>query len=81
MQKLLVATGNAGKLRELSELLGGVPFQLVSLADVGIDVDVEETGSTLEENAALKATTYARLSGLPTLAPHPVACWSGLFPS
>jgi len=68
MQKLLVATGNAGKLRELSELLNGVPFQLVSLADVGIDVDVEETGATLEENAALKATTYSGLSGLPTLA-------------
>ncbi len=68
MPKLLVATRNTGKLKELSALLEGVPYELVSLADVGIDDEVEETGATLEENAALKATTYAKLSGLPTLA-------------
>ena len=66
--RLLVATHNMGKLAELRELLRGVPFELVSLSDVGIEVDVDETGETLEENAALKATTYARLSGLTTLA-------------
>ena len=66
--KLLIATRNAGKLRELTTLLGDVPFDLVSLNDVGIDDEVEETGETFEENAALKAETYARLSGLPTLA-------------
>jgi XTP/dITP diphosphohydrolase len=66
--KLLIATRNAGKLRELVNLLGDVPFELVSLNDVGIDDEVEETGDTFEENAALKAETYARLSGLPTLA-------------
>ncbi|MCH8109936.1 MAG: XTP/dITP diphosphatase [Chloroflexi bacterium] len=68
MEKLLVATRNAGKLKELTALLADVPFELVSLIDVGIDEDVEETGSTMEENATLKATTYARLSGMPTLA-------------
>ena len=67
-EKLLVATRNAGKLKELTALLSGAPFELVSLTDVGIDEDVEETGSTMEENATLKATTYARLSGMPTLA-------------
>lgn len=46
----------------------GVPFELVSLSDEGIAHDVDETGTTLEENAALKAETYASLSGLPTLA-------------
>ncbi|MDP6402629.1 MAG: RdgB/HAM1 family non-canonical purine NTP pyrophosphatase [SAR202 cluster bacterium] len=66
--RLLVATRNRGKLRELAALLADVPFTLVSLDDVGIDTDVEETGSTLEENATLKAVTYARLSGLPSLA-------------
>ncbi len=40
----------------------------MSLTDVGIDLDVEETGSTFEENAALKATTYAGMSGMVTLA-------------
>ena len=52
LPRLLVATRNQGKLRELSDLLGDVPLELVSLADVGIDVDVEETGHTFEENAA-----------------------------
>ena len=67
-KRLLVATHNKGKLAELRELLRGVPFELVSLSDVRIEVDVDETGETLEENAELKATTYARLSGLTTLA-------------
>ena len=66
--RLLLATTNRGKLAELSALLGGVPFTLVSLAEVGIEQDVDEVGATLEENAAQKATTYARLSGLPALA-------------
>ena len=66
--RLLVATRNRGKLRELADLLGDVPFELVSLADAGIDVDVEETGQTLEDNAVLKAETYRDLSGILTLA-------------
>ena len=65
---LLIATRNAGKLRELADLLAVTPFDLVSLVDVGIDDEVEETGETFEQNAALKAETYSRLSGLPTLA-------------
>ena len=65
---LLIATRNPGKFKELTELLTEVPFTLVSLADVGVDEDVEETGSTLEQNAALKAKSYARLSGLLTVA-------------
>ncbi len=66
--RLLVATRNRGKLRELTSLLSGCPFPLVSLDDAGIDEDVAETGSTLEENATLKAEAYARLSRMPTLA-------------
>ena len=68
MDALLIATRNAGKLREISGLIAGGPFRTVSLAEVGIDRDVEETGETFEANAILKASTYARLSGLPTLA-------------
>ena len=66
--KLLVATTNPGKLKELVPLLSGCPFKLVSLAEVGIEEDIHETGSTLEENATIKATAYARLSGMATLA-------------
>ena len=67
-QRLLVATRNKGKLRELASLLSGLPMRVVSLDDVGIDDEVEETGATFEENAVLKATAYARASGLTTLA-------------
>ena len=49
-------------------MLDGLPFDVVSLEDVGIMLDVEETGETFEENAILKAKTYASMSGLLTLA-------------
>ena len=67
-KKLLIATKNQGKVREYRELLADLPFEVVSLADVGLDAEVEETGATFEENAILKARTYARLSGLLTWA-------------
>ena len=63
-----MGTSNPGKLGELRALLRDVPFELVSLAEAGVRQNVEETGSTLEENATLKAETYCRLSGLPVLA-------------
>jgi len=66
--KLLLATNNRGKLREYAPMLGGLPFELVTLAEAGITVDIEETGSSLEQNAIQKATEYAALSGLVTLA-------------
>ncbi len=65
---LLVATRNAGKLSELRVLLREAPYRLVSLDDVGLDFEVEETGGTFAENATLKATTYGRAAFLPTLA-------------
>ncbi len=68
MDRLLLATRNPGKVAEFRELLGAIPFTLVGLRDVGIDFDVEETGTSYEENAALKATSYAKASGLLTLA-------------
>ena len=62
--KLLIATGNLGKLREYATLLAGLPYQLVSLNDVGITHEVNETGKTFEENAWLKASEYSSISGL-----------------
>ncbi len=66
--RLLIATRNRGKLREYRRLLEGLPLELVTLDDVDVDLDVEETGETFEANARLKAEAYARASGLPTLA-------------
>jgi len=66
--KLLVATNNPGKLREYVSLLDGLPFELTTLAKAGIADDVEETGSSMEQNAIQKASVYSALSGLITLA-------------
>ncbi len=66
--RLLIATHNRGKLIEYQAMFADVPIELVTLDDVGIRDDVEETGATLAENARLKALTYARASGLLTLA-------------
>ena len=66
--RLLVATGNSGKLREYAGLLRDAPFTLVSLKHLGITHEVEETGKTFAENAWLKASEYAALSGMLTLA-------------
>lgn len=67
-ERLLLATQNPGKVRELGQLLSEAPYQLVSLDAVGLTGDVAETAETLEENALLKARTYAHLSGLLTVA-------------
>ena len=66
--RLLIATTNPGKVREYKSLLAGLDLDLVGLKDVGINVEVEENGSTYIENAELKARSYAALSGVLTLA-------------
>lgn len=68
MKKLLVATTNPGKLREYKDFLVDLPAELVSLSDVGIDDDIEETGKTYKENSKAKALFYAKKSGLPAIA-------------
>ena len=67
-RRLLIATGSQHKLDELSALLDLPNTDLVSLAYLEIADDVDETGSTFEDNARLKARHYAAVSGLPTLA-------------
>ena len=66
---LLIGTGNPGKLREYRQLLDSIPFNILGLDDVGLgDVEIDESGETLEANATLKARAYARASGLLALA-------------
>lgn len=66
--ELLVATRNEGKAREFAALLGAAPLRVRSLADFPHAPEVEETGATFAENAALKARAYASATGLWTLA-------------
>jgi len=68
IETLVIATGNKGKLREYQQLLSGLPLNIVSLEDVGISLEVEETGNTFSDNAWLKALTYSNLTGMLTLS-------------
>lgn len=68
MRTLLVATTNEHKLSEFRAIFSDLPFRVLSLRDVGLDMDVEETGTSFAENAQLKAQAYARASGMLTLA-------------
>ena len=66
--KLLLATNNQGKVREYQRLLSDLPYEVCTLAEMGITTEVAETGASLEENARLKATAYASESRYLTLA-------------
>lgn len=68
VKQLLIATNNPGKVREILALLGDLPAELVLPRQLGVDLEVPETGQTYAENAALKAAAFARRSGLLTLA-------------
>ncbi len=66
--RLLIATRSTHKLAELRELLAVDRAELVTLDDLGVEGDVDETGATFESNARLKARFGVRATGLPTLA-------------
>ena len=68
MRELLLATTNYHKLEEYRAIFSGLPFHFLSLHEIHLDLDVEETGTTFAENAELKALAYARASGMLTLA-------------
>ncbi|PIZ71399.1 hypothetical protein COY07_04970 [Candidatus Peregrinibacteria bacterium CG_4_10_14_0_2_um_filter_43_11] len=66
--KILIATHNQGKFNELMEVLHVLPFEFVSLTDLGISSDVDENGATYEDNAIIKAEHFGKLANLPTIA-------------
>lgn len=66
--KVVFATGNENKLREIRQITQGMDIDIVSMKDAGYYTDVEETGSSFEENAYLKASAIAAKCHLPTLA-------------
>lgn len=69
MPRLLIATNNPGKVRELCALLAPVPaLDLLIPLELGLALDPSETGATYRENAAIKARAFAQASGLPALA-------------
>ncbi|ERT12031.1 XTP/dITP diphosphatase [Photorhabdus temperata] len=67
MQKVVLATGNPGKVRELAQLLADFGLDIVAQTELGVD-SIEETGLTFIENAILKARHAAQITGLPAIA-------------
>lgn len=68
MKTLLVATKNPGKIREIRYILSGKPFRILTLSSLSIDISVQETGKTYEQNAAIKAKGYGGKANVLTLA-------------
>lgn len=66
--KIAIATNNKNKLKEIRAVLGGHFDAMYSLEDLGIEIDIAETGSTLTENALIKARTIRDIAGIPALA-------------
>lgn len=60
-QKIIFATGNAGKMREIREILGNTDMEILSMKEAGIEADIVEDGTTFEENAVIKAKAVAEL--------------------
>lgn len=58
-QKIIFATGNKGKMKEIRKILGDMDIELLSMAEAGIQMDIEENGATFEENSAIKARAVA----------------------
>lgn len=68
MKKLIFATGNENKMKEIRMILGDLDYEILSMKEAGIDADIVEDGKTFEENAIIKATAISKLSGCLVLA-------------
>ena len=68
MNKIIFATGNKDKMREVREIMADLDVEIFSMKEAGIDVDIVEDGSTFEENATIKATTIAKYTDAIVLA-------------
>ena len=68
MDKIIFATGNAGKMKEVREILKDLNVEILSVKEAGIQADVEENGKTFQENAVIKAREIMKISGEVVLA-------------
>ena len=76
--KLVLASKNQKKLVEMNEILSHLGIQVCSEAEAGVDVEVEETGATFEENSLLKARAVMEASGMPAIADDSGLCVDAL---
>lgn len=68
MKQIILATNNQNKLREISQMLSPLGIQVLSQSQAGVQLDVEETGTSFAENAELKARAFYEKTGMPVLA-------------
>lgn len=78
LNKLLIATNNDKKLKELAAILGELGFACVSLKDMALDIDPEETGTTFAQNARIKAICAMEAAGIPAIADDSGLCCTAL---
>ena len=71
MKKIIFATSNEGKMREIRQILADLPVEVLSMKEAGIDVDIVEDGKTFEENARLKAAYYVKAKDILDRADDP----------
>lgn len=67
-RKIIFATGNAGKMKEIRSILGDMDVEILSMKEAGIDIEIEENGNTFTENAVIKASAIAKECGEIVLA-------------
>ena len=72
--KLVLATQNPKKLKEMNEILSHLGVEVVNEVELGVRIEVEETGETFTDNARLKATAVMLATGLPAVADYSVLC-------
>ena len=68
MKRMIFATGNENKMKEIREILGALPLEILSMKEAGVSADIVEDGKTFEENAQIKARTICNLTGEIVLA-------------
>lgn len=76
--KFVLATQNQGKVREMRAILSRLGIEVISAAEAGVHLDVEETGTTFAENAFLKAQAVCQAAGLPAIADDSGLCVDAL---
>ena len=68
MKRMIFATGNENKMKEIREILGALPLEILSMKEAGVSADIVEDGKTFEENALIKARAICKLAGEMVLA-------------
>lgn len=83
MKRIVVATNNKGKMKEIAKILQG--YELLTLKDINCDIEVEEDGKTFEENAMKKASEIFKITNIPCIADDSGICinalngWPGVY--